>query len=31
VVERAGRLIIPAVGEVLTGEEVRALRDADQR
>lgn len=31
VIERAGRLIIPAAGESLSGEEVRSLRDADQR
>lgn len=29
--ERAGRLIIPAVGAVIDDEVVQALRDADQR
>jgi AbrB family looped-hinge helix DNA binding protein len=31
VIESAGRLIIPAAGEALSGEEVRSLRDAYQR
>jgi AbrB family looped-hinge helix DNA binding protein len=30
-VERDGRLVIPASGSLLTDEDVRALRDADQR
>ena len=30
-VERDGRLVIPASGSPLTDEDVRALRDADQR
>jgi AbrB family looped-hinge helix DNA binding protein len=29
--ERGGRLVIPASGEPISGDEVRALRDADQR
>jgi len=29
--ERSGRLIIPASGELISAEEVRELRDADQR
>ena len=31
VTERGGRLVIPATGEVITVEEIQALRDADQR
>ena len=30
VAEHAGRLVIPATGAVLTGNEVQVLRDADQ-
>jgi AbrB family looped-hinge helix DNA binding protein len=30
-VERAGRLVIPATGTPLTGATVRQLRDADRR
>lgn len=30
-VERDGRLVVPASGPVLTDEAVRALRDADRR
>ena len=30
-VERDGRLVIPASGSLITDEDVRALRDADQR
>lgn len=29
--QRGDRLVIPAVGELLTDDDVRALRDADQR
>lgn len=29
--ERDGMLVVPAVGTVLTDEQVRELRDADQR
>ena len=29
--ERDGRLVIPASGTVLTDDDVRSLRDADQR
>lgn len=29
--EQDGRLVIPASGEAITEEQVRALRDADQR
>jgi AbrB family looped-hinge helix DNA binding protein len=29
--ERDGRLVIPAAGAVITDDDVRALRDADQR
>lgn len=29
--ERGGRLVIPAVGEAISDETVRALRDAGQR
>lgn len=31
VVERRGRLVIPATGEPITIDDVRSLRDADQR
>jgi len=31
VVEREGRLVIPAAGAPVTDDDVRALRDADQR
>lgn len=31
VIEHAGRLFIPAAGEAISGEQVRSLRDADQR
>jgi len=30
-VERRGRLLVPTGGEPLTGADVQALRDADQR
>lgn len=30
-VERGGRLIIPVSGNAITDEDVRSLRDADQR
>ena len=29
--ERGGRLVIPASGNLVSSDEVRALRDADQR
>lgn len=29
--ERGGRLVIPSAGSVVTDDDVRALRDADQR
>lgn len=29
--ERSGRLVIPSSGSVITDEDVRVLRDADQR
>lgn len=29
--EHAGRIVIPAAGQQITSDEVRALRDADQR
>lgn len=29
--ERAGRLVIPASGSLLSDDDVRAMRDADQK